>query len=275
MKRWKNTLIAIPSRRRAYMIADTLPKTIENLSDEDVESVTVFVEESDVLEYSEHTDQHGVKIQPLDAEGQGLGYARRFIQEYARDNAYDYVVHADDDKILPDNIKWLALALEKHDLPGCGAWHRILSHFCGVTQHTGVHADTGSMGCSVFAVDVEAEGLVGGFDPVHRAGWEDYDLILKCIREGLGPWGIHSGVEVRPIGRRYQEGGIASLGDVKEIEKRSAQALHQKHPEYVTVLKNGRARVQWKRAYLDAGFDWPLTIGHEYEEPKPTGGFKD
>lgn len=85
-------LVAIPSKNRT----ETLMKYTWSWAKDLNQDVKIFVEPQDFPLYVEAGFPADDMIE-LDKNDQGLGYAKRFIQEYAFKNGYDVIFKLDDD----------------------------------------------------------------------------------------------------------------------------------------------------------------------------------
>lgn len=266
-----STAIYTPSRQRTDMAARTLSPAVEH-SDHPIYLVVDPSERSvyeDMLEDNLLSDR--VSVVCPKKNGKGIGHARTVALAHATKQGYSDIILNDDDCILLEGAADLLLEASaqarESGYAGVGAWHRILNHFCGIEKGTGIHAQTGSMGVRTFAINVETANEIGGFDDQFRTNYEDYELVLRCILAGVGPWLIHSDAEVQQVGKRYQAGGISSLSeDNASSELKMATRFAKKHPDYVSVTAKGKARVSWMKAYKSAGFDWPLDLNPPLED---------
>jgi len=86
-----NILVAIPSKSRPY---DILKRTMKWITNSKYD-FKVFVEPEELRYYIQTI---GIdKVVCLDANNQGLGYAEKFIVDYAKEHSYELIFRLDDD----------------------------------------------------------------------------------------------------------------------------------------------------------------------------------
>lgn len=252
-ERIPSAAIWIPSRSRTGIVQ----KNVDSWLRTDL-PVHVVVEPQQEWEYRAALEDTGARVDALDENDRGIGYARDSALEMADREGYEWMIFCDDDVVTPQNVDHLVFAANKWELPGCGAMFRLYRHYLNMTPHTGVWLTRTGLGLQCFALRVDVAMLAGGFDHECVSRYEDHDLRFKLLREGCAPWSIHSGVEAQHTATIGSAGGCSSLpGDRDELEHLSALRMVELYPEWCSVTKRGLRR-RWKRVHEDCGWSLPL-----------------
>lgn len=241
--------IFVPSRHRA----NVLTGNVQSMLDTGL-PVYVTVEPHDMDEYSDALPMD-VNVVSIGEDDKGIGYARDQALQLAKEMELEWMIFVDDDVRVPsDRLYDLVWAADRWGLPGMGCAFRIYRHFLGMTPNTGPYLMRSGMGHGCYALNVEAAVELGGYDHSFTKEYEDLDLRLRMIAEGLPPWGLHSGVEGHLTLARGAPGGTSSVTE----DGWPPTQMAQKHPEVCSVTRKGNLRTQWKKAFKRAGWTFPL-----------------
>ena len=241
-------MIYIPSRRRAHLIAKSLPALRATRV-----PVTIVIEREDLGEYRDLVGfESEIRLYVLPASNRGVSYARRAILRLAmRRGEGDGIIMCDDDVKPPPNVvKLRAFLGRRSEIAGVGCWFPIYQHFGGYEPNTGPQVHSGAMGKRLFAVRPKLAIELGCFTTPLQAN-DDNDMIMRHIRAGYVPWYIHTDVQGVSLALRSAPGGIASLPG--SFEEKNAHDLELLNAEFgagfASYSKRGGIRFSWKKMY--------------------------
>lgn len=253
------TLIAIPSKGR--------PKSSVIAALYETPNVKVFIEPQDVASY----DRPNAVV--LDKNDMGIGYARKFILDWSRQNGYEYTALKDDDidehYCLVDHEKWkfqkvgmdaivdmvdvaVSLMVEKN-IALLGFNH--IFNATRVKQEWMYFVNVGGF-C---IIQNAAELAVGGYDPTLRI-FEDLDLNIKMMLAGYIT-AVWSGFPFRmpTYGAVGYVGGCAD--DYMKRREEFVALIAERYPFYNTpyIRRSGYLgiRTSWKKIKADVAKKYP------------------
>jgi hypothetical protein len=235
-------LIAVPSKGRAERIMEDTLSWLDMAGGD----WSVFVEPQEYDAYLK-AGVPPIFLEKLDKNGQGLMYAKQFIQRYAQDNGYDVVFKIDDDvrgwvgrsrkfvsqfslEVFEAIVRDGMFMFEKH--PNLFAIGFPYSHqMFNVGNKWSVNARLQS--CYM----VRTEHLCP--DPRIEV-FEDFATFIKIrVLGGDTVRYNFAGINCRPVGKG--KGGLQAFTDRKEQAERSAQVLQEIYPALKFRKVEGKA----------------------------------
>lgn len=96
----------------------------------------------------------------------------------------------------------------------------------------------------------------GGYD-LSLNCHEDVELHVRQVLRGNAPWYIHTDVPATMVGKKYQPGGIADVGDRDRLTEADIATLQRKYGPDLITEREAKGRkyclVRWGKVYERAG----------------------
>jgi hypothetical protein len=204
-----------------------------------------------------------VCVLPTPLSGKGIGYARKYCVEHARESGLDAIIMSNDDcYVNQSSDAWLLIdEAEKPTTLGIGATRSLHDRFTGgaISRNSGPILCPGGWGFMLWGMNVKNALKIGNYDPALTIFGEDFELAFEGIKRGI-PWQVHCDVKFTAANKRYDKGGIESKYRGKlearlADERRCMAIVRERWPEYINP-PDKRTRIAWQQLYTDYIPDW-------------------
>jgi glycosyltransferase involved in cell wall biosynthesis len=245
-------VVYIPTMNRIDNLRIIIPKWLDQEF-----QVRLVMERSEWKAHVTMKKQEGwdssVYLLPAPLSGRGIGYARNYCVQHAKNTALEAIIMSDDDLYVHTNsdaFELIEAACEPGVL-GVGATRSLHDRFTGgaISANSGVILCPGGWGLQLFGLNVRMALACGNFDRRLHSFGEDAELARQGIKNGI-PWLAHCDVTCVQIGKRYDAGGISTRYRTPESrsdgERECMDIIHKMWPEY-TNAPDKKPRVAWQK----------------------------
>lgn len=260
------SVVFIPSRNRAELVARVLPKWQQ----QDVDEIILVIEKRDLAEYGYLRSKYkNVSTLVLPEQNRGINYSRNQIVLRANYMGCDRIIMSDDD-IYPRPDSDINRLYEWKGLNTLGIG--IMVPFYGlmfgnktIKTEDRPLMSKGALGKRCFSLNVQRVLAIGNFDVRLHSGWGDDELVRQGMAALQATWYVHAGVNGTSIAGRYTKGGINDYHKEDQASRLRGQEFSHRlifknwGPRYVSN-PGKRMMFRWKLFMDDYVPDWEKRI---------------